>query len=117
MDSGENKNHYNVCNKGDILKQIEEETEEKEKVASTPSSSMNRSSSRPQLDLSRAAIQGDLEDRNPTILLPNQSDDISHLALDIGGFFSHLPCSFLIFYVIVIGGFFPYAAKKIFIFL
>ncbi|OEL19971.1 Pantothenate kinase 2, partial [Dichanthelium oligosanthes] len=44
-----------------------------------------RSSSRPQLDLSGAAIHGTLEDRNPTILLPNQSDDISHLALDIGG--------------------------------
>ncbi|KAL9681382.1 hypothetical protein QQ045_013165 [Rhodiola kirilowii] len=49
------------------------------------SSSFHRSSSRPQLDLSRAAIQGNFEDRNPTILLPNQSDDISHLALDIGG--------------------------------
>ncbi|XP_074558294.1 pantothenate kinase 2 [Curcuma longa] len=85
MDSCENKNHYNDCDKGDVLKQTEEETEEKEKVVSTPSSSMHRSSSRPQLDLSRAAIQGDLEDRNPTILLPNQSDDISHLALDIGG--------------------------------
>uniref|UniRef100_M8BXA3 Pantothenate kinase 2 n=1 Tax=Aegilops tauschii TaxID=37682 RepID=M8BXA3_AEGTA len=46
---------------------------------------MNRSGSRPQLDLSGAAIHGTLEDRNPTILLPNQSDDISHLALDIGG--------------------------------
>jgi hypothetical protein len=46
---------------------------------------MHRSSSRPQLDLSGAAIHGTLEDRNPTILLPNQSDDISHLALDIGG--------------------------------
>lgn len=47
--------------------------------------SIHRSSSRPQLDLSKAAIQGSSEERDPTILLPNQSDDISHLALDIGG--------------------------------
>ncbi|KAL5723803.1 pantothenate kinase [Ranunculus cassubicifolius] len=47
--------------------------------------SIHRSSSRPQLDLSGAAIQGNFEERDPTILLPNQSDDISHLALDIGG--------------------------------
>lgn len=47
--------------------------------------SMHRSGSRPQLDLSKAAIQGSFEVKNPTILLPNQSDDISHLALDIGG--------------------------------
>ncbi|KAF3437026.1 hypothetical protein FNV43_RR19779 [Rhamnella rubrinervis] len=47
--------------------------------------SIHRSGSRPQLDLSKAAIQGNFEERNPTILLPNQSDDISHLALDIGG--------------------------------
>ncbi|KAH0468340.1 hypothetical protein IEQ34_003373 [Dendrobium chrysotoxum] len=46
---------------------------------------MHRSGSRPQLDLSGAAIQSNSEERNPTILLPNQSDDISHLALDIGG--------------------------------
>jgi hypothetical protein len=57
---------------------------------------MHRSSSRPQLDLSGAAIHGTLEDRNPTILLPNQSDDISHLALDIGGKLSPVPvhCQF-----------------------
>lgn len=48
-------------------------------------SSIHRSGSRPQLDLSGAAIQGNFEERNPTILLPNQSDDISHLAIDIGG--------------------------------
>ncbi|KAI3454489.1 hypothetical protein Pfo_011152 [Paulownia fortunei] len=47
--------------------------------------SIHRSSSRPQLDLSGAAIQGNFEEKDPTILLPNQSDDISHLALDIGG--------------------------------
>lgn len=46
---------------------------------------MHRSASRPQLDVSGAAIQGNFEERNPTILLPNQSDDISHLAVDIGG--------------------------------
>ncbi|URE13212.1 pantothenate kinase [Musa troglodytarum] len=57
----------------------------KEEMVSTTTNSMHRSSSRPQLDVSRAAIQGDSEDTNPTILLPNQSDDISHLALDIGG--------------------------------
>ena len=49
------------------------------------SNSIHRSGSRPQLDLSKAAIQGNSEERDPTILLPNQSDDISHLALDIGG--------------------------------
>lgn len=48
-------------------------------------SSIHRSTSRPQLDLSGAAIQGNFEEKDPTILLPNQSDDISHLALDIGG--------------------------------
>ncbi|OMO52116.1 hypothetical protein COLO4_37405 [Corchorus olitorius] len=41
-----------------------------------------RSGSRPQLDLSKAAIQGNSEEKDPTILLPNQFDDISHLALD-----------------------------------
>ncbi|KAG8476152.1 hypothetical protein CXB51_033187 [Gossypium anomalum] len=48
-------------------------------------SSIHRSGSRPQLDLSKAEIQGNSEERDPTILLPNQTDDISHLALDIGG--------------------------------
>lgn len=46
---------------------------------------IHRSSSRPQLDLSGAAIHGSTEDRTPAILLPNQSDDISHVAIDIGG--------------------------------
>ncbi|CAA2951734.1 pantothenate kinase 2 [Olea europaea subsp. europaea] len=58
--------------------------EEKE-MAPLAGSSIHRSSSRPQLDLSGAAIQGNFEERDPAILLPNQSDDISHLALDIGG--------------------------------
>ncbi|KAF5182661.1 Pantothenate kinase [Thalictrum thalictroides] len=53
--------------------------------AASSATSIHRSSSRPQLDLSGAAIQGNIEERDPTILLPNQSDDISHLALDIGG--------------------------------
>ncbi|KAL7138993.1 hypothetical protein ABFS83_09G020600 [Erythranthe nasuta] len=54
-------------------------------MAPIAGNSIHRSSSRPQLDLSGAAIQGNFEERDPTILLPNQSDDISHLALDIGG--------------------------------
>ncbi|KAF6165295.1 hypothetical protein GIB67_042711 [Kingdonia uniflora] len=44
-----------------------------------------RSSSRPQFDLSGAAIRGNLEDKDLTIVLPNQFGDISHLAIDIGG--------------------------------
>ncbi|VAI35014.1 unnamed protein product [Triticum turgidum subsp. durum] len=63
----------------------EEAAEAKGKAPAASTTTMNRSGSRPQLDLSGAAIHGTLEDRNPTILLPNQSDDISHLALDIGG--------------------------------
>ncbi|KAM1025939.1 hypothetical protein ACFX13_039656 [Malus domestica] len=54
-------------------------------MAQATGSSIHRSGSRPQLDLSKAAIQGNFEERDPTILLPNQSDDLSHLALDIGG--------------------------------
>ena len=57
-------------------------------ASSNSAATMHRCGSRPQLDLSGAAIQGNLEERNPTILLPNQSDDISHLAVDIGGEFS-----------------------------
>ncbi|CAN6446298.1 unnamed protein product [Victoria cruziana] len=61
-----------------------EEGSESEKMA--PGwGSIRGSGSRPQLDLTGAAIQGNLEDRNPTILLPNQSDDIPLLAIDIGG--------------------------------
>lgn len=58
---------------------------EKDMAPSASGTSIHRSGSRPQLDLSKAEIQGNLEERDPTILLPNQSDDISHLALDIGG--------------------------------
>uniref|UniRef100_A0A7C9EM76 Pantothenate kinase 2 n=1 Tax=Opuntia streptacantha TaxID=393608 RepID=A0A7C9EM76_OPUST len=59
--------------------------EREEEMAVTAGNSIPRSLSRPQLDVSGAAIQGNLEERDPTILLPNQSDDISHLAVDIGG--------------------------------
>ncbi|KAF7073859.1 hypothetical protein CFC21_078786 [Triticum aestivum] len=72
----------------DVTLEEEAEAEAKGKApaaSSATTTTMNRSGSRPQLDLSGAAIHGTLEDRNPTILLPNQSDDISHLALDIGG--------------------------------
>lgn len=44
--------------------------------------SIHGSTSRPKL------IQGDFEERDPTILLLNRSDDMSQLALDIGGKFS-----------------------------
>ena len=69
---------------------ISEGGEGEETMVPPVGNSIHRSSSRPQLDLSGAAIQGNFEERDPTILLPNQSDDISHLALDIGGDF----CSF-----------------------
>uniref|UniRef100_A0A0R0H094 Pantothenate kinase 2 n=1 Tax=Glycine max TaxID=3847 RepID=A0A0R0H094_SOYBN len=54
-------------------------------MAPTAGNSIHRSGSRPQLDVSKAEIQGNVEEKYPTILLPNQSDDLSHLALDIGG--------------------------------
>lgn len=54
-------------------------------MAPATGSSIHRSSSRPQLDVSKAEIQANVEEKYPTILLPNQSDDLSHLALDIGG--------------------------------
>lgn len=87
MDGSLNNNNEND-NKGEHLKECNEEEEVKEMApGSTP---IHRSSSRPQLDVSGAAIQGNFEERNPTILLPNQSDDISHLALDIGGLLFYL---------------------------
>ncbi|KAG7951788.1 hypothetical protein I3843_12G026800 [Carya illinoinensis] len=65
---------------------VAEESVQGEREMAPPAGGLiHRSGSRPQLDLSKAAIQGNFEERNPTILLPNQSDDISHLALDIGG--------------------------------
>lgn len=70
----------------DKVAQVREECIQGEREMVPPAgTSIHRSGSRPQLDLSKAAIQGNFEERNPTILLPNQSDDISHLALDIGG--------------------------------
>lgn len=79
---------------------VEREVEREEKDMAPPGvNSIHRSSSRPQLDLSGAAIQGNFEERDPTILLPNQSDDISHLALDIGGEFA----VFSLIYHLVIG--------------
>ncbi|KAL6007009.1 Pantothenate kinase 2, mitochondrial [Asimina triloba] len=60
----------------------EEEQELNVYMAQPAVSAILRSSFPPQIDLSGAEIQGE---RDPTILLPNQSDDISHLALDIGG--------------------------------
>ena len=68
-----------------VKHEAEEEETSSSAAQATATTMLPRSSSRPQLDLSGAAIHGTLEDRNPTILLPNQSDDISHLALDIGG--------------------------------
>ncbi|KAJ8754560.1 hypothetical protein K2173_005721 [Erythroxylum novogranatense] len=75
---------------GIILKEEPEadklrESQTEREMVPPAGNSIHRSGSRPQLDLSKAAIQGNFEERDPTILLPNQSDDISHLALDIGG--------------------------------
>ncbi|KDP31092.1 hypothetical protein JCGZ_11468 [Jatropha curcas] len=69
-----------------VIGKVREEAGQSEKDMAPPTgNSIHRSGSRPQLDLSKAAIQGNSEERDPTILLPNQSDDLSHLALDIGG--------------------------------
>lgn len=73
-------------------------SENNKDMAPLSGSSIHRSTSRPQLDLSGAAIQGNFEERDPTILLPNQSDDISHLALDIGGDHA-MPCVFQILFL------------------
>ncbi|XP_010940070.1 pantothenate kinase 2 isoform X2 [Elaeis guineensis] len=78
-------NNIQNDNKGEKLKECNKKEEEVKEMAPGSSAPIHRSSSRLQLDLSGAAIQGNFEERNPTILLPNQSDDISHLALDIGG--------------------------------
>lgn len=63
---------------------------ERDMMAPAAGSSIHRSGSRPQLDVSKAEIQGNVEEKYPTILLPNQSDDLSHLALDIGGMFVYM---------------------------
>lgn len=54
-------------------------------VAAGAVKSINPSSSWLQLDAIGATMQGNLEEGDPTVLFPNQLDDISHLALDIGG--------------------------------
>ncbi|KAI4336147.1 hypothetical protein L6164_014712 [Bauhinia variegata] len=63
----------------------EEGSQGEKEMAHAAGNSIHRSGSRPQLDVSKAEIQSNVEEKYPTILLPNQSDDISHLALDIGG--------------------------------
>ncbi|XP_057988510.1 pantothenate kinase 2 isoform X2 [Hevea brasiliensis] len=68
-----------------VIDKVREEGGQGDREMAPMGNSIHRSGSRPQLDLSKAAIQGNSEERDPTILLPNQSDDISHLALDIGG--------------------------------
>lgn len=80
----EKRNHDSDTEKATTTVQGTGELGEKD-MAPMAGNSIHRSSSRPQLDLSGAAIQGNFEEKDPTILLPNQSDDISHLALDIGG--------------------------------
>lgn len=99
--SGNPSNTLNVdSNKEEKVRETNKKREEEEKeIAPTSSNAMHRSSSRPQIDLSGAAIQGNFEERNPTILLPNQSDDISHLALDIGGL-HHSPLFYYHFWLL-----------------
>lgn len=88
--SDNNNKNKEIIDKAGLVVRGEENSNnnqggEKEMAPPPATNSIHRSGSRPQLDLSKAAIQGNSEERNPTILLPNQSDDISHLALDIGG--------------------------------
>ncbi|XP_057738408.1 pantothenate kinase 2-like [Arachis stenosperma] len=68
-----------------LLEKDKEEGGQGGDMSPSAGSSIKRSGSRPQLDVSKAEIQGNVEEKYPTILLPNQSDDLSHLALDIGG--------------------------------
>lgn len=75
-------------NMGDDQRREVEEGKKNMGPTTSPGNSIHRSSSRPQLDVSKAEIQGNFEEKYPTILLPNQSDDISHLALDLGGMFN-----------------------------
>ncbi|KAE9604397.1 putative pantothenate kinase [Lupinus albus] len=91
---GNNKKRTNSSNNNNNNRALVKEKEEEEGQSGqgdrdmappAGNSSIHRSSSRPQLDVSKAEIQGNLEEKDPTILLPNQSDDLSHLALDIGG--------------------------------
>ncbi|KAM3703885.1 hypothetical protein ACB098_04G130700 [Castanea mollissima] len=64
---------------------VREEGQGERDMSPPGGNSIHRSGSRPQLDLSKAAIEGNFEEKDPIILLPNQSDDISHLAVDLGG--------------------------------
>lgn len=77
--------HIEIDDINEESQQINEKDIVEKDMAPLPGSSIHRSSSRPQLDVSGAAIQGNFEEKDPAILLPNQTDDISHLALDIGG--------------------------------
>ncbi|XP_055825432.1 pantothenate kinase 2 [Solanum dulcamara] len=77
--------HIDINDINEESQQISDKDIVEKDMAPLPGSSIHRSSSRPQLDVSGAAIQGNFEEKDPAILLPNQTDDISHLALDIGG--------------------------------
>ncbi|XP_049366049.1 pantothenate kinase 2 isoform X1 [Solanum verrucosum] len=79
------QSHIEIDDINEESQQITEKDIVEKDMAPLPGSSIHRSSSRPQLDVSGAAIQGNFEEKDPAILLPNQTDDISHLALDIGG--------------------------------
>ncbi|KAK4843952.1 hypothetical protein QYF36_014722 [Acer negundo] len=84
----ENNNNSNSQLKGKsavLRKDREENSSKNQNQAERDTASVHRSGSRPQLDLCKAAIEGNFEEKDPTILLPNQSDDLSYLALDIGG--------------------------------
>lgn len=80
------------------LDKVEGSGQTEKDMAPVTGSSIHRSGSRPQLDLSKAAIQGTFEERDPTILLPNQSDHLSHLALDIGGINT---CVLLVIFLVI----------------
>lgn len=82
-----NNNSTHLKDNSAVLGRDKEDTSKNLPQGEKDMASIHRSGSRPQLDLSKAAIQGNFEEKDPTILLPNQSDDISHLALDIGGIF------------------------------
>ncbi|KAI9174815.1 hypothetical protein LWI28_023120 [Acer negundo] len=84
----ENNNNSNSQLKGKsavLRKDREENSSKNQNQAERDTASVHRSGSRPQLELCKAAIEGNFEEKDPTILLPNQSDDLSYLALDIGG--------------------------------
>ncbi|KAK2663750.1 hypothetical protein Ddye_002324 [Dipteronia dyeriana] len=85
-ENNNNNSNSQLKDKSAVLGRDREENSSKnQNQAEIDMASIHRSGSRPQLDLSKAAIEGNFEEKDPTILLPNQSDDISHLALDIGG--------------------------------